>query len=96
MARIVRLDRLGMSAMLKSTPVRLAISEKASQIEATVRQDEPIVRHSAEVVSESYTTDRAASAVLIKHPIGMGIEAKYGTLNRAASAAGLQVRKNRS
>lgn len=95
MARIVRLDRMGMSAMLKSTPVRLAISELASTVEASVRQDEPIVRHAAEVVTEHYTTDRAASAVIIKHAIGQGIQAKYGTLTKAAAAAGLPVRSKR-
>lgn len=89
---IVRLDRVGMAQMLKSQPVRAEISNIAQAVGSTARSDEPVVRHAAEVKVEDYTTDRAASAVLIKHPIGMGIQAKYGTLTRAASAQGLQVR----
>lgn len=96
MARTVRLDRMGMGVMLKSQPVQLAISSKASQVEASVQQSEPITRHQAEVVAENYITDRAAAAVIIKHPAGLGFQAKYGSLTQAAAAAGLQVRSKRS
>lgn len=95
MARVVRLDRAGMSQMLKSLPVRTAITGFAQGVVSSARADEPVQRHGAEVVAEDYTTDRAASAVLIKHPIGMGIQAKYGTLTRAAAAQGLQVRSKK-
>lgn len=95
MQHFVFLNRQGMTEMLKSAQVRAAITELATQIETTASQDEPIVRHQAEVKAEDYTTDRAASAVLIKHPIGYGIQAKYGTLTRAAQAAGLQVKARR-
>lgn len=88
----IRLDRLGMSMMLKSAPVRAEISSIAQAVGDAARSDDPVVRHAAEIKVEDYTTDRAASAVLIKHPIGMGIQAKYGTLTRAASSQGLQVR----
>lgn len=84
-----------MSMMLKSTPVREEISHIAQAVGDLARQDDPVVRHGAEVVVEDYTTDRAASAVLIKHPIGMGIQAKYGTLTQAAASQGLQVRSKK-
>ena len=37
------------------------------------------------------TTDRARAVVALKHPAGMAVQAKYGTLTRAAAAAGLEV-----
>lgn len=78
--------------MLKQAEVRRAITDVAENIGNIVRSDSPVIRHGAEIKVEDYTTDRAASAVLIKHPIGMGIQAKYGTLTRAASSAGLSVK----
>lgn len=94
MARIVRLDRAGMSLMLKSGGVRSEISSVAQAVANTARGNEGVAKHDAEIKVEDYTTDRAASAVLIKHPIGMGIQAKYGALTQAASAQGLQVKGN--
>jgi hypothetical protein len=92
MAGTIKIRRPGVVEMLKSPQVRKEISSLAEAIASEVRNDEPILRHQAEVKVEEYTTDRAASAILIKHPVGMGIQAKYGTLTRAASSAGLQVR----
>lgn len=45
----------------------------------------------AEVTVREYTTDRAACAVSIAHPAGAAIEAKHGSLTKAASAAGFTV-----
>lgn len=94
MARVVRLDRAGMSLMLKSAEVRSEISSIAEAVGNSARANEGVAKHDAEIKVEDYTTDRAASAVLIKHPIGMGIQAKYGALTQAASAQGLQVKGN--
>lgn len=94
MARLVRLDRVGMALMLKQSEVRSEISTIAEAVAATARGNEGVAKHSAEIKVEDYTTDRAASAVLIKHPIGIGIQAKYGALTQAASAQGLQVKGN--
>lgn len=91
---IVKLDRVGMAIMLKQSEVRQAITEVAESVGDAARQNEGVAKHNAEIKVEHYTTDRAASAVLIKDPIGMGIQAKYGTLTQAAAAQGLQVRSN--
>jgi hypothetical protein len=45
----------------------------------------------AEVTVRDYTTDRAASAVSIAHPAGLAIQAKYGSLTKAAASIGLEV-----
>lgn len=92
MPRVVKIRRAGVIEVLKSDKVRKEITSIAEAVADNVRSDEPIVRHNAEVKVEDYTTDRAASAVLIKHPVGMGIQAKYGTLTKAARSQGLQVR----
>ena len=94
MARVVRLDRLGMSMMLKQSEVRSEVTSLAEAVGNSARANEGVTKHSAEIKVEHYTTDRAASAVLIKHPIGMGIQAKYGALTQAASAQGLEVKGN--
>lgn len=91
---IVRLDRLGMSMMLKQAEVRSEITSIAEAVGNSARSNEGVAKHEAEIKVEHYTTDRAASAVLIKHPIGMGIQAKYGALTQAAASQGLQVRSN--
>ena len=83
-----------MSLMLKGSGVRSAITELAEAVGQSARSNEGVAKHEAEIKVEHYTTDRAASAVLIKDPIGMGIQAKYGALTQAASAQGLQVKGN--
>lgn len=89
---IVRLDRVGMSLMLKQREVRNEISALAQAVGSAARMNEGVTKHDAEIKVEDYTTDRAASAVLIKHPIGIGIQAKYGALTQAAASQGLQVK----
>jgi hypothetical protein len=91
---IVRLDRVGMSLMLKQSEVRNEITSLAEAVGSAARSNEGVAKHDAEIKVEHYTTDRAASAVLIKHPIGMGIQAKYGALTQAAASQGLQVKGN--
>lgn len=89
---IIKLDRVGMAMMLKQSKVRQEITSIAEAVAANARGNAGVAKHSAEIKVENYTTDRAASAVLIKHPIGMGIQAKYGALTQAASSQGLEVR----
>jgi hypothetical protein len=91
-ARRIRLDHKGLRAVLTSPEVAAAVHALAEQTADALRDDDAIVRHSADVEVDDYTTDRAASAVTIKHPGGRGIEAKHGSLTRAAGAAGLEVR----
>ena len=89
---MIRLDRVGMSMMLKSAGMAAVISDTAEAVASNARSNAGVQKHAAEVAVETYTTDRAAAAVLIKHPIGLGIQAKYGALTQAAGSQGLEVR----
>lgn len=87
----IKLDHAGIGAMLRSPEVAAAIGAQTSAVRGNVT----LPAHHADrmpVKTESYTTDRAAGAVTIAHAGGLGVEAKYGVLVRAASAAGLEVR----
>jgi hypothetical protein len=89
----VRIHKPGVREVLKTYPeVRAAIRALAEQTATIVREDESVVRHAAEVVVDDYLTDRQATAVTIKHPGGLGMEAKHGTVSRAAAAVGLEVK----
>lgn len=88
----IRLDRGGMRAMLQSDEVAAAVSDVADGVMANVDLP-PQHAHRVDVEVDTYTTDRAAAAVTLAHAGGLGIEAKYGVLARAASAAGLQVKR---
>lgn len=84
-----RVSRAGIQELLKSQPVRELVDAKAQEVAANVTA---LVPSGTEVKVEPYTTDRAAAAVLIKDVRAMAWQAKRGTLTRAASAAGLEVR----
>jgi hypothetical protein len=92
MAMIIKLSKSGMREMLSGGQVASTIASIAEAVGNSARSNAGVQRHDAEIKVETYTTDRAAAAVLIKHPIGMGIQAKYGTLTQAAAGQGLQVR----
>lgn len=85
----VRLNHAGIAKVLRSAPMHAVIGRAATEIANTVRANPHIERHGAEVKVESYETDRAAAAVLVKHPAGIGIEAKHGVLAAAVVASGL-------
>jgi len=89
----LRLDHRGIEAVLKSAPVAEAIAKRAILIETKVQNHQSVRRHKMPVKRESYKTDRAAEAVIIAHPGGLAVQAKYGALTRAARVAGLEVRK---
>lgn len=87
----IRLNHAGIAKVLRSAPVHAMVDDLAAELASTVRANPNIVRHSAEVIAESYETDRAAAAVLIKHPAGLGIEGKHGVLTSAAAEAGITI-----
>lgn len=88
----LELDHDGIAELLKSGAIREMVDGATQSVAANVgtvsvaggREDAP-------VVVDSYTTDRAAGSVTIAHPAGLAVQAKYGTLTRAAAAAGLEV-----
>jgi hypothetical protein len=84
-----RLDRAGIREILRSDPVREVIDAKAEEIATAVRTQIP---GGVEVRVDSYTTDRAAAAVVIADVRGMAWQARDGVLTRAAGSAGLEVR----
>lgn len=88
----IRLDSKGIGAMLKSAPVASAVEAAAeavfSNIGAVTARDGQVVP----VEVTTGTTDRAVARVTLMHAAGVGLQAKHGTLTKAASAAGLEVR----
>lgn len=93
MARTVRLSSPGMRAILKSREVADAVSDEAASIAASLSSAEPVQRHGIEVRDYTATTDRAVAGVVLAHPAGARVEAKYGLLVRAARASGLDFRR---
>lgn len=86
----LKLDHPGIKEMLMSAEVAAIVAAVAETVAGNVSES---ARNGDAIpvdVSE-YTTDRAAAAVTLAHPAGLGKEAKYGTLSSAAAAAGLEV-----
>lgn len=90
MAKKIKLDHAGIASVLKSAGLATAVTGTAERVASgaghTTRKGEVI-----QVKVDSYVTDRVAAGVTLAHPAGNAIEAKHGTLVRAASAAGLEV-----
>lgn len=87
-------------AALNSPEVRAAIDALGAEVAGVVATDSHVVRHGASktllrVEEHSYTTDRAAVAVTLAGPDGLGVEAKYGPLMRAARGLGLKPKRKR-
>lgn len=82
----VTLDSAGMEEMLKSAPVAAAVMAEAEKVANAVRADPNVLRHEMQddVITGPLTTDRAVAYITIAHAGGMGMEAKHGTLSRAA------------
>lgn len=83
----VKIDSGGIEAVLKSAQVASAVHGLAEQIAGTVRGQRP----EADVAVDDYETDRAASSVTIREAYGRRLQARDGTLTRAAAQAGLEV-----
>ncbi len=89
------LNHAGIADVLKSGDVAAQVNALAEQVAANVLAEGQLVAHGDEmpVTVTPYTTDRAAASVTITHPAGLAVQAKHGTLTRAAAAAGLEVRE---
>lgn len=88
MLRLDRLDHGGVAETLKSAGFAAVVRQAADQIAANVRSERP----GAEVVVDTYTTDRAAASVTIRDISGRLWQVRDGILTRAAASAGLDVR----
>jgi hypothetical protein len=95
----VKLNHAGIAAILKGGEMHAVIAAKTEEVADHVRDAAGTVgafKGSGEidvpVTSKVVTTDRAHGIVTLAHPAGVAVQAKYGLLTRAASAAGLQVK----
>lgn len=92
----IRLDSRGMEQMLKSSGVRKAVANAgkavASRAVYTTRNGEEIPVEVTDFTTSTMRMNRAATAVSLAHPAGPAIQAKNGTLTKAASEAGLKVK----
>jgi len=89
----------GYEEILKSAGARSAVKAAASSVADNLRSQGITVGDfhgggeiELPVTIEDQTTDRAREVVTIAHPAGMAVQAKYGAITKAASAAGLDVR----
>jgi hypothetical protein len=100
MAFKVRRNSRGIEAVAKSDAVRAEVTKVAEHVADMVRAQGHRVEGipgdvSLPVEVTSYTTDRARSSVTIKHASGQAVQAKHGSLTKAAAQAGLDVRSKR-
>jgi len=84
----LKLDYEAIGKILRED-MRKPIDELAAQIAARVDVGSVAA---AEVTVTAVTTDRAKAYVNIAHPAGLAMEAKHGTLKRAAASVGLEVK----
>lgn len=82
--------------ILKSSAMTRAVTEAAEKIADNVKDQGVMVEGEPgdidlPVTVSVYDTDRARATVWLSHPSGAAVQAKNGTLTRAASAAGAKV-----
>lgn len=99
MAKGVRLDHAGISALLKSAEMHRMVQDAAEELAGKVREQglevgaiEGNTQIPLPVTTEVATTDRAHARVVLAHPAGIAAEAKHGVLTKAASALGVEVK----
>ncbi len=85
----VKLNRQAIGQVLRGDEVRRHLRKVAEPIRD--RASSQVERYGAEVYLEDYTTDRAAVAVMLDHPNGVGIEGRNRVLAGAAESQGLRV-----
>lgn len=89
-----RVDRDGVAEILHSPELAAHIKALAEEIATGARSQGHRVT-SGELlpvdVLHDPAPDRVGYTVAVKHPAGMGMEAKHGVLTRAAGALGLDV-----
>lgn len=97
----VRLDHRGIAALMKSAPMTAAVKAASESVAQNVRsqgirvgdRDGGGLERDLPVTVTVVTTDRAHGIVAIAHPAGQAVQAKHGSLTKAAAQAGLDVRQ---
>ncbi len=103
MARRVKLNTRGVRDILQSTAMHRATQDAAEKVAANVRDqgikvgDKDGGSHEKDmpVTVTMTTTDRAHAFVTIAHPSGLAVQAKHGSLTKAAGQSGLDVTEKR-
>ena len=87
------LDHAGVGEIAKSSDVASVIHGLATDVATNIADgwEWETEGDSVDVSVEDYTTDRAASAVIVKEPTALYHQANDGIVTRSASAAGLEV-----
>ena len=99
MSKDVKLDHAGIGGLLKSTEAHRLVQEVAEKVAHNVEEQGITVgdrdggthEYPLPVKVEVTTTDRAHAIVMLAHPAGIAVQAKHGSLTRAAAEAGLHV-----
>jgi hypothetical protein len=88
------IDRKGVAEILNSPEFTEAVHQAAEQVAEAARAQGHRVTSGEPLPVEVITdpgTDRAGASVAVRHPAGVGMEARHGVLKRAADAVGLEV-----
>ena len=88
-------DHAGIAAILKSDDIRALVREAALDVVLEVEAQGHTVDDGSLLpveVRDEADTDRAAVSVAVPHAAGVGMEARYGLLRRAAARIGLQAK----
>lgn len=90
----ITIDSDGARELLTSPEVAEALRAAAQRVADTASAQGHRVTSGAvlpvKVITEA-ATDRASATVAVTHPAGVGMEARYGLLKRAAEANGFEV-----
>ena len=93
MAAVVRLNPLGVAAVMRSLEAHALVNGAAERVANFAREQGYTVGPGVElpVITNPYTTDIAGCGVILAHPAGLAMQAKHGVLTKAAAAEGLEV-----
>ncbi|AUG30362.1 MULTISPECIES: hypothetical protein [Microbacterium] len=89
----LRLDRAGIIELLKGPVGRGAVTAAADAVKRNVGTPTASGKPVDVRVGAFETRITAAASVTLAHPAGIAMEAKHGYLGKAATAAGLSVRR---
>lgn len=97
MVKVV-LNHSGIAEILQSTGMHRLVQEATETVAAAAEGSGVMVdndRVEVPVIWDVDTTDRAHGIVTLAHASGRAVQAKHGLLNRAAAAAGLEVKSGK-
>ncbi|MER6665726.1 hypothetical protein ABT256_14380 [Amycolatopsis japonica] len=93
----ITIDYAAVAELLHSAEFEQEVRAVAEKVGEAARASGHVVTSGDPLPIEVYSdpdTDRVGWSVAIRHPAGLGMEARYGLLKRAAETAGLSVESN--